>query len=106
MTPLFVGHAAHEVIAYGGVATGIVAIGGVTAGVIAFEAISVGAFSFGALSLAIFVLAALAAGWLRGSPGICPRDPRRRFGWPNAYGFAMALGYHEASGKQKESLFG
>ena len=106
MTPLFVGRAAHSVIAYGGVATGIVAIFGVTAGVIAFEAISVGAFSFGALSLAIFVLAALAAGWLRGRPGICPRDPRRCFDWPYAYGFAMALGYHEASGKQKESLFG
>ena len=106
MTPLFVGRAAHWVIAYGGVATGIVAIFGVTAGVIAFEAISVGAFSFGALSLAIFVLAALAAGRLRGRPGICPRDPRRGFDWPYAYGFAMALGYHEASGKQKESLFG
>jgi hypothetical protein len=106
MTPLFVGRAAHWVIAYGGVATGIVAIFGVRAGVIAFEAISVGAFSFGALSLAIFVLAALAAGWLRGRPGICPRDPRRCFDWPYAYGFAMALGYDEASGKQKESLFG
>jgi len=90
MPLLSVGGTAHGVIAYGGVATGIVAIGGLTAGVIALGPISVGVFSFGALSLGIFVLAALGVASIG------------RY----AYGPGIALGYHEATGKQNESLFG
>ena len=107
MTPLFVGRAAHSVIAYGGVATGIVAIFGVTAGVIALGGISVGVFSFGALSLGMFVLAALAVGWRAvgalafGHAALGVVSIGRY-----AYGPGIAIGYHEASGKQKESLFG
>ena len=107
MPLLSVGRTAHGVLAYGGVATGIVAVGGVTAGVIALGAISVGIFSFGALSLGIFVMAALAVGWravgaLAFGHAALGAVSIGRY----AYGPGIALGYHEASGKQKESLFG
>ena len=107
MPLLSVGRTAHGVIAYGGVATGIVAVGGVSAGVIAFGAISVGVFSFGALSLGIFALAALAVGWRAvgalalGHAALGALSIGRY-----AYGPGIAVGYHEASGKQKESLCG
>ena len=107
MPLLSVGPIAHGVIAYGGVATGIVAIGGVTAGVIAFGPISVGVFSFGALSLGIFVLAALAVGWRAvGALAIGHATLGVLSIGRYAYGPGMAFGYHQASGKQKESLFG
>ena len=107
MPLLSVGRTAHGIIACGGVATGIVAIGGVTAGVVAFGATSVGVFSVGALSVGIFVLAAVAIGWRavgalafgHATVGVLAIG---RY----AYGPGIALGYHEASGKQKESLFG
>lgn len=102
-----VGRAAHGVVAYSAVATGMVAIGGVTAGVIAPGAISAGAFSFGALSLGISVLAAPAASWRpRGALAFGPAPPGARSIGRYGYGFGIALGYHEASVKQKESLFG
>lgn len=107
MPLLSVGGTAHGVIAYGGVATGIVAIGGVTAGVIALGPISVGVFSFGALSLGIFVLAALAVGWRAvGAVAIGHAVLGAVSIGRYAYGPGIAFGYHEASGKQKESLFG
>ena len=107
MPVLSVGGAAHGVVAYGGVATGIVALGGLTRGVIALGATSVGVFSFGAFSLGIFVLAALAVGWRAvgalafGHAAVGVVSIGRY-----AYGPGIALGYREASGKQKESLFG
>jgi len=104
---LSVGRTAHGVIACGGVATGIVAVGGVAAGVIAFGPVSVGVFCFGAMSLGIVVLAALAVGWravgaLAVGHAVVGVLSIGRY----AYGPGIALGYHEASGKQKESLFG
>jgi len=107
MPLLSVGGTAHGVIACGGVATGMVAIGGVAAGVIAFGPIGVGVFSSGALSLGDLVLAALAIGWRSvgalalGHAALGVLSMGRY-----AYGPGIALGYHEASGKQKESLFG
>jgi hypothetical protein len=107
MPLLSVGRTAHGVIAYGGVAAGIVAIGGVSAGVIAFGAISVGIFSFGALSLGVFVLAALAVGWRAvGALALGHATVGALAIGRYAYGPGIAFGYHEASGKQKESLFG
>ena len=106
MPLLSVGRTAHGVIAYGGVATGIVAIGGATAGVIALGPISVGIFSFGALPLGIFVLAALAVGWRAvGALALGHAALDVSIG-RYAYGPGIAVGYREASGKQKESLFG
>lgn len=107
MPLLSMGRTAHGVIAYGGVAAGIVAIGGVSAGVVAFGGISVRVFSFGALSLGVVVQAALAVGW-RAVGALALGDAS--FGalaiGRYACGPGIAFGYHEASGKQKESLFG
>lgn len=107
MPLISMGRTAHGVIACGGLATGIVAIGGVTAGVIAFGAISVGVFSFGALSVGILVLAAVAIGWRAvGALALGHATLGVLAIGRYAYGPGIALGYHEASGKQKESLFG
>lgn len=107
MPLLSVGRTAHGVIAYGGVATGILAIGGVSAGVIAFGPISVGVFSFLALSLGIFALTALAIGWRAvGALAFGHAAPGALSVGRYAYGPGIAFGYHEAGGKQKESLFG
>jgi hypothetical protein len=107
MPLLSMGRTAHGVITCGGVATGIVAISGVTAGVIAFGAASVGVFSFGALSVGILVLAAVAIGWRAvGAVAVGHATLGAVAIGRYAYGPGMALGYHQASGKQKESLFG
>ena len=107
MPLLSMGRTAHGVIAYGGVAAGIVAIGGVSAGVVAFGPISVGVFSFGALSLGVFVLGALAVGWRAvGALALGHATLGALAIGRYAYGPGIAFGYHEAGGKQKESLFG
>jgi hypothetical protein len=106
MPLLSVGGTAHGVIAYGGIATGIIAVGGVAAGVVAFGGVSIGFFACGGLSAGILVLAAVAIGWRAiGAVAIGHAAAGALTIGRYAYG-AVALGYQEASGSQKESLFG
>jgi hypothetical protein len=108
MPLLSVGGIAHGVIAYGGVATGIVAIGGVTAGVIAFGGVSVGVISFGGLSIGVLVLAGVTFGW-RAVGAVAVGHAALGSLAIGRYAYAgpgVALGHHEASGNQKESLIG
>jgi hypothetical protein len=107
--PLFsIGPTARGIIAYGGLATGIVAIGGVSAGVIAFGGLSVGVFAFGGLSAGLLVVAAVALGWQAvGAVALGHAALGALAIGRYAYaGDGVALGRDEASGKQKESLFG
>jgi len=105
---LSIGPAAHGIIAYGGIATGIIAIGGVSAGVIAFGGLSVGVLAFGGLSAGILALAGVALGW-RAVGGLAIGNAALGGLAIGRYAYAgdgVAFGYDEASGKQKESLFG
>lgn len=105
---LSIGPTAHGIIAYGGVATGIIAIGGVCAGVIAFGGLSVGVLAFGGLSLALMAFAGVAIGWRAvGAVAIGHSALGALAIGRYAYaGDGVAFGRDEASGKQKESLFG
>lgn len=108
MPLLSIGERAHGVIAYGGIATGIVAIGGVTAGVITFGGLGIGFFSFGGLSLAAIAAGGVAIGW-RAIGGLAIGDAALgglAIGRCAYAGNGVALGRDEASGGQKESLFG
>lgn len=108
MPLLSMGGRAHGIIAYGGLATGVVAIGGVAVGVIAFGGVSVGLLGFGGLTIGVIVLGAGAVGWrAMGAVAI----GHAAFGALaiGRYAYAgpgVALGRDEASGQQKESLFG
>jgi hypothetical protein len=105
---LSIGPTAHGIIAYGGVATGIFAIGGVCAGIIAFGGLSVGVLAFGGLSLALMAFAGVAIGWRAvGAVAIGHSALGALAIGRYAYaGDGVAFGRDEASGKQKESLFG
>jgi hypothetical protein len=105
---LAVGPTAHGVIAYGGVATGVIAMGGVAVGVIAFGATSVGIFAVGGLSLGVLALAGFAIGW-RALGGMAIGNAALgglAIGRYAYAGLGVAFGRDEASGKQKETLFG
>ena len=105
---LSIGPYAHGVVAYGGVATGIIAIGGLTAGVLAFGGLSVGVFAFGGLSAGVIAVGGVALGW-RAIGGLAVGDAALgglAIGRCAYAGNGVALGRDEASGKQKESLFG
>lgn len=107
--PLFsIGPTAHGIIAYGGVSTGIIAIGGVCAGVVAFGGLSVGVLAFGGLSAGILAFAGVALGW-RAVGGLAIGNAALGGLAIGRYAYAgdgVAFGRDEASGKQKESLFG
>ena len=106
MPLLSMGGRAHGIIAYGGLATGVVAIGGVAAGVIAFGGLSVGVLGFGGLTMGVIVLGAGAIGWrAMGAVAIGHAAAGALAIGRYAYG-AVAFGLDEASGNQKESLFG
>jgi hypothetical protein len=105
---LSIGPTAHGIIAYGGVATGIISVGGVSAGVIAFGGLSVGVLAFGGLSAGILAFAGVALGW-RAVGGLAIGNAALGGLAIGRYAYAgdgVAFGYDEASGKQKESLFG
>ncbi|HEV2194512.1 MAG TPA: hypothetical protein VGR55_02970 [Candidatus Acidoferrum sp.] len=108
MPLLSMGGRAHGVIAYGGLATGIVAIGGVAAGVIAFGGVSVGLLGFGGLTIGLIVLGAGAIGWrAMGAVAIgIAAFGALAIGRYAYAGPGVAMGRDEASGQQKESLFG
>jgi hypothetical protein len=86
--PLFAyGPEARGIVAVGGVAIGLVAVGGLAVGGIALGGVSLGGvFALGGLALGGFALGGLAVG-----------------GYAYAGG-GVALGYHEASGAQRERL--
>ena len=105
---LSMGGRAHGIIAYGGLATGFIAMGGMSAGVIAFGGLSVGVLAFGGLSLGIVALGGAALGW-RAIGGVAVGDTALgalAIGRCAYAGDGVALGRDEATGKQKESLFG
>lgn len=105
---LSIGVTAHGVIAVGGVVTGVIAIGGLAAGVIAFGGLSVGVFAFGGLSVALMAFAGVAIGW-RAVGAVAIGNAALGALAIGRYAYAgegVALGRDEASGKQKESLFG
>lgn len=105
---LSVGGRARGVIAYGGVATGLIAIGGLATGVIAFGGLSMGLVAFGGVSVGVLALAGLALGW-RAIGAVAIGNTALGALALGRYAYAgdgVAFGYHQASGKQKESLFG
>ena len=107
--PLFAfGPAPVAVIAIGGRPRGVVALGGIAFGVVAVGGVAVGGLAIGGVSLGIFTLAGLAIGWQAAGGGAVGY---RAFGGLAVGGYAyagngVAYGYHEASGRQKEKLFG
>jgi hypothetical protein len=93
--------------AYGPEARGIVAVGGVAVGLIAFGGIAVGGIAFGGLALGgVVALGGLAVGCLAlggGALGYFALGGVAVGGYAYAGG-GVALGYHEASGAQRERL--
>ncbi len=86
------------IIALGGRASGVIAVGGVAVGAVAIGGLALGGIAFGGLSLGLLALGGGAAGYYALGGGAVG-------GYAYA-GNGVALGYHEASGGQKESLFG
>ncbi len=107
--PLFAsGLAPVGIIAVGARPRGIVALGGIATGVVAVGGIALGGIAFGGVSLGLLALAGLAVGWWAIGGGALGYHA---FGGlavgGHAYaGGGVALGYYEASGGQKEKLFG
>ena len=107
--PLFAaGPAPAAIIAVGGRPRGVIAVGGLPLGVIAVGGVAVGGLAIGGVSLGFFALAGLAVGWHAVGGGAIGY---RAFGGlaVGAYAYAgngVAYGLHEASGRQKEKLFG
>lgn len=105
---LSVGGRAHGVFAFGGLATGVVAVGGVAAGVVSYGGLSLGVLSIGGLSLGVLALGGGAVGW-RALGGVAVGDAAFGGVAIGRYAYAgggVAFGSQEASGKQKETLFG
>ena len=107
--PVFaVGPAPVGIVAVGGRPRGVIAVGGLPLGVIAIGGIAVGGLAIGGISLGFFALAGLAIGWKAlggGAVGYRAFGGLAVGGYPYA-GNGVAFGYHEASGRQKEKLFG
>ncbi|HXN53737.1 MAG TPA: hypothetical protein VN943_17530 [Candidatus Acidoferrum sp.] len=107
--PLFaIGPAPVAIVAIGGRPRGVVAIGGIAFGLIAVGGLAAGGIAIGGLSLGLIAFAGLAIGWRAIGGGAIGY---RAFGGlaVGAYAYAgngIAVGYHEACGRQKEKLFG
>lgn len=107
--PLFAaGSAPVGIIAVGGRPRGVIAVGGIPLGVIAVGGLAVGGLAIGGVSLAFFALGGLAIGWQAAGGGAIGY---KAFGGLAVGGYAyagngVAFGHHEASGRQKEKLFG
>jgi hypothetical protein len=107
--PLFAcGAAPVAIVAIGGRPRGVIAIGGIALGVVAVGGLAAGGLAIGGVSLGLFAFAGLAIGWRAVGGGAFGY---RAFGGLAAGGYAyagngIAYGYHEASGRQKEKLFG
>ena len=102
------GETPQGVIAVGGHATGLIAIGGIAVGVIAVGGITLGAIALSGLSMGILALGGGALGWWAlggGAVGYYAFGGLAVGGYAYA-GNGVALGYYEASGRQKERLLG
>jgi hypothetical protein len=107
--PLFaIGPAPVAIVAIGGRPRGVLAIGGLAVGIIAVGGLAAGGIAIGGLSLGFVALAGLAVGWRAMGGGAVGY---RAFGGLAVGGYAyagngIAVGYHEACGRQMEKLFG
>jgi hypothetical protein len=102
------GSTAKGIVAIGGKATGIVAIGGLAIGVVAIGGLTAGAVSLGGASLALMAFGGLALGW-RAVGGLAVGQAALGGLAIGKYAYAgngVALGFSEASGRQKERLLG
>jgi len=102
------GEAPRGIIAIGGRPIGVVAIGGLPVGVVAVGGVGVGVFCLSGLAVGLLALGGGAVGWWALGGGAVGYYA---FGGVamGAYAYAghgVALGYYEASGRQKERLFG
>ncbi len=102
------GEAPRGIIAIGGRPIGVVAIGGLAVGIVAVGGLGVGVFCLSGLVVGLLALGGAAVGWWALGGGAVGYYT---FGGVaiGAYAYAghgVALGYYEASGGQKERLFG
>lgn len=107
--PLYAyGEHPQAIVAVGRFPVGVISLGGVPVGIVAVGGVAVGVFALGGVSLGILSFAGLAIGWWAVGGGAVGYHA---FGGLAVGGYAyagsgVALGYHEASGYQKEKLFG
>ena len=107
--PLFAaGSSPVAIVAVGAHPRGVIAIGGIAMGVVAIGGIAIGAVALGGVSLGLIALGGLAIGWWALGGGAVGYHA---FGGlaAGAYAYAgngVAYGFYEASGRQKERLFG
>ena len=102
------GATAKGIIAIGGKATGVVAVGGLAIGAVAIGGLALGGISFGGATLAVFSFGGLAIGW-RAIGGLAVGEAALGGLAIGKYAYAgkgVAYGSVEASGRQKEHLFG
>ncbi len=102
------GYTAHGIIAIGGRATGLIAFGGIAVGVFAFGGVAIGAVAISGVSIGLFTLGGIALGW-RALGGVAIGESALGGVAVARHAFAgngIAYGSVEASGRQKEHLFG
>lgn len=107
--PLFAyGEAPRGIIAVGGRPRGVLAVGSISIGLISVGGVAFGGIAFGGLSVGILALAGGAAGWWAVGGGAFGRYAFGGLAIGDcAYaGNGVAIGRHEASGRQKEKLLG
>jgi hypothetical protein len=108
MPLLAYGDHARGVLAIGGTAVGVLAFGGIAVGAVAVGGVALGGLAVGGVSAGLLALAGLAAGWWAiggGALGYYAFGGLAVGGYAYA-GAGVALGYHEASGAQRERLWG
>ena len=107
--PVFAsGSSPFAIVAIGARPRGVIAVGGVAVGLIAIGGIAVGVFALGGISLGLIALGGGAIGWWALGGGAVGYHA---FGGLAAGGYAyagngVAYGFYEASGRQRERLFG
>ncbi len=102
------GSVARGIIAIGGRATGIIALGGIAVGVFAFGGVAIGGIAVSGISIGLFALGGIALGW-RALGGVAVGESALGGVALARHAFAgngVAYGTVEASGRQKEHLFG
>jgi hypothetical protein len=107
--PLFaIGPAPVAIVAIGGRPRGVIAVGGLALGVIAVGGLAAGGIAIGGLSLGLMAFAGLAIGWRAfGGLGVGYHAAGGLAVGGYAYaGNGVAIGYHEACGRQMEKLIG
>ena len=105
---LSIGPHACGIIALGGSAIGVIAFGGLAVGAIAVGGLALGGIALSGVTLAIFAIGGCAMGWRAvggGALGYYALGGLAVGGHAYAGG-GVAIGYNEASGRQRERLFG